>query len=91
MEIGIGQYSIPIILSVILGVIYKSFPEVPDRWKPLITIAVGLVLGMGAMFYTEQPVTLKLIMDFLLLGLMGGAAAIGLYEAKRAVGKNPRK
>lgn len=90
MEIGIGHYSLPVILTVILGVIYKAVPTIPDRWKSLITIGVGLLLGIGAMFYTELPITPKLIIDYLLVGLMVGAAAIGLYEGKRAV-TNPRE
>jgi hypothetical protein len=51
----------------------------------------GLLLGIGAMFYTELPVSPRLIVDYLLFGLMTGDAAIGLYEGKRATGKNPRK
>jgi len=90
MEIGIGQYSLPVILTVILGVIYKAFPSIPDRWKSLITIGVGLILGVGAMFYTEQPISPKLIINYLLVGLMVGAAAIGLYEGKRSITK-PRE
>lgn len=89
MEVTIGHYSLPVILTVILGVIYKAVPAIPDNWKSLITIGVGLLLGIGAMLYTELPVTPKLIIDYLLIGLMVGAAAIGLYEGKRAI-KNPR-
>lgn len=90
MEISIGHYSLPVILTVILGVVYKSVPTIPDRWKSLITIVVGLLLGIGAMFYTELPVTPKLVIEYLLVGLMVGAAAIGLYEGQRTI-TNPRK
>ena len=90
MEIGIGHYSLPVILTVILGVTYKVVPAIRDRWKSLITIGVGLLLGIGAMLYTELPITLKLIIDYLLIGLMVGAAAIGLYEGNRSV-RNPRE
>ena len=89
MEVGIGQFSLPVILTIVLGVIYKAWPAIPDRWKSLITIGAGLLLGIGAMLYTEQPITPKLVIDYLLVGLMVGAAAIGLYEGKRAV-INPR-
>lgn len=90
MEMGIGQYSLPVILTVVLGVVYKAAPSIPDRWKSLITIGAGLLLGVGAMFYTELPISPKLIIDYLLVGLMVGAAAIGLYEGKRAI-TNPRE
>ena len=69
---------------------YKAIPTIPDRWKSLITIGVGLALGMGAMLYTELSVSPRLVIDYLLVGLMVGAAAIGLYEGKRAVA-NPRE
>lgn len=90
MEISIGYYSLPVILTVILGVIYKAVSTIPDQWKPLISIGVGLLLGIGAMLYTELPVTPKLVIDYLLVGLMAGAAATGLYEGKRAF-INPRE
>lgn len=89
MEVGIGQFSLPVILAVVLGVIYKAWPTISNRWKPLITIGVGLLLGIGAMFYTGEPVTPKLVVNYLLVGLMAGAAAIGLYESKRSI-RNPR-
>ena len=90
MEIGIGQYSLPVILTIVLGCIYKAVPTIPDRWKSLITIAVGILLGIGAMFYSELAITPRVVIDYLLVGLMVGAAAIGLYEGKRAV-VNPRE
>lgn len=90
MEVGIGQFSLPVILTVVLGVIYKAWPSIPDRWKSLLTIGAGLVLGIGAMLYSELPVTPKLVINYLLVGLMVGAAAIGLYESKRSIA-NPRK
>ncbi len=90
MEISIGYYSLPVILTVILGVIYKTVPAIPDRWKSLMTMGVGLLLGVGAMLYTELPVTPKLTIDYLLVGLMIGASAIGLYEGQKSV-TNPRE
>ena len=90
MDISIGYYSLPVILTVILGVIYKTVPAIPDRWKSLMTMGVGLLLGIGAMLYTELPINPKLIIDYLLVGLMIGASAIGLYEGKRTF-INPRE
>ncbi len=54
------------------------------------TMGVGLLLGIGAMLYTELPVTPKLVIDYLLVGLMIGASAIGLYEGQKSV-TNPRE
>lgn len=90
MEISIGYYTLPAILMVILGIIYKSVPTIPDRWKSVIAVGVGMLLGIGAMFYSEQPVVPKLVIEYLLLGLMGGAASTGLYEGQKAI-TSPRK
>jgi hypothetical protein len=40
MEPNLGQYSLPVILTVVLGYIYKAFPSIPDRWKSLVTMGV---------------------------------------------------
>ena len=87
MEATIGLYSVPVLLTVLLGIIYKLIPAVPDRWKSLIAIAAGLLVGNLAMIYNEAMITAKIVIDYNLLGLMAGAAAIGLYEGKRAVTK----
>jgi len=63
---------------------------VPDRWKALIAIAAGLFIGNLAMLYNVMEITVKIAIDYNLLGLMAGAAAIGLYEGQKTITK-PRE
>jgi len=90
MEVAIGTYSLPVLLTVLLGIIYHVIPSIPDKHKALIAIAAGIVIGLVAMFYNEVAINAKVVIDYVLLGLMTGAAAIGLYEGQRAVMK-PRE
>ena len=89
MEVTIGMYSVPALLMVLLGIIYKLLPAVPDKWKALISIAAGLFIGNLAMLYNVMEITMKIAIDYNLLGLMAGAAAIGLYEGQKTI-TNPR-
>ena len=89
-EISIGQYTLPVILSVFLGIVFKVWASIPDRFKSLVALALGTVLGIIAMYYNrEPPFTIKVWIDYILFGFMAGASAVGLYEAGRAV-YNPR-
>lgn len=88
-EVKLGQYALPAILMVILGVIYKVAESIPDRVKPLIALGVGVALGLIALRYANAAWTFSNIIDFVLYGFMTGASAIGLYEMSRAV-INPR-
>jgi len=90
MEISIGAYSLPVILSIILAIIYKVVPSIPDRFKALMAIGCGIVLGLLAMIYGTDTYTAKVIINYAIAGLMAGAAAVGLYETQRIV-KKPRK
>lgn len=92
-EITIGTYTIPVILMVVLGVIYKIFTSIPDRWKALIAICVGIVIGIVAMFYNVAVavIGIKIVINYVLLGLMAGAAAVGLYEGVWKTSASPRE
>jgi hypothetical protein len=86
-EVTLGQYTLPVLLTVILGIFYKILGEgLGDRWKSLIALAVGLGLGMVAMVYNQTaPYEWRVVIDYGLYGLMSGAAAVGLYEVSRSV------
>lgn len=89
-NINLGQYSLPVILSICLGVIFKLWAKFPDRFKSLVAIVIGALLGVAAMYYNQQaPFTVKIWIDYILYGCMAGAASVGLYEVTRSV-KNPR-
>jgi len=90
MEVTIGTYSVPVLLTVLLGIIYKVIPTIPDKWKALVAICAGIAIGMMAMFYNEAAFTGKVIIDYVLLGLMAGAASVGLYEGVYKTATKPR-
>ena len=80
-DITLSQYALPPILMVIMGIIYKFTPEISDRFKTLIVIAIGIGLSWLAMLYKGEPLTIKMVIDYGLYGLMSvGAASIGLYK-----------
>ena len=87
--IMLGKYSLPFILSIILGLVFKK-TKLSDDWKPYIATICGCALGVGAMFYNELgPITFNLVADYILAGGIAGAAATGIYEMNKAgpVGK----
>ena len=90
MEITIGVVALSALLMVVLQVIYKIAPAIPDRWKALIAMLAGIALGLVAMLYNEPAFTTKLVIDYILAGFMAGAAASGLYEGERSLLK-PRE
>ena len=89
MEVQFGQYALPVILSVLLSIIFKmAGGSIGDRFKSLIAIVCGIALGIVGLFYTgEEPRTTAMWVDYIIYGFMSGAAAVGLYEATRAVAK----
>lgn len=88
-QIKLGPYALPLLLVVTLGIIYNIFGAIPDRWKSLITIGTAIGLSLLVLVYKGEPLVFRMIVDYVLYGLMTGAAAIGLYESKRAL-FNPR-
>jgi uncharacterized membrane protein YadS len=90
MEISIGTYSLPVILTVVLGIVYKLFPVIGDSYKALVAVFIGALLGVVAMLYGAELVTAKIVIEYIIAGFMAGAAAVGLYEAQKAIRK-PRE
>jgi len=86
-QIMLGKYSLPFILSIILGLIYKRADTIPNDLKPYIAMAVGCCLGVTAMFYNEAygAIAFPMVADYVLAGGMAGAAATGIYEMSKAV------
>jgi len=89
IDVTFGQYALPVILMVVLGIIYK-FVTFTDKYKTAIACAAGMVLGLVAIPYNGLPFTVVNIVDYSLYGLMVGASATGLYELQRTVRK-PRE
>jgi hypothetical protein len=84
MEVTFGGYALPVVLSVILSLVYKVVPSIPDRWKAPIAVVCGIALGMVGVAYNGKPWTIVNVIDFGLYGLITGAGAVGLYELQRA-------
>lgn len=82
-EVNLGQYALPVVLSVVLALIFR-IPSISDRYKPVIAVVTGALLGIVGLIYKEGPYTVPFFMDYLFYGLMSGAAAVGLYEFQRA-------
>lgn len=89
-EVTFGQYGLPVVLTIFMGVIFKVIP-IADRWKALLTIAVGTGLGILGLAYAGKPWTLPFIVDYALYGFMSGAGAVGLYEGVYRTATNPRE
>jgi len=87
MEVSFGQYAVPVILTVVLAIVYKLVPNVPDKFKAVIAVVVGIVLGILAIPYNSLPWSAVNIIDHAIYGLMIGASAVGLYELQRTVTK----
>ena len=86
-QIMLGKYSLPFILSIILGLIYKK-TSIANDWKPFISAGCGVVLGIGAMFYNEvyTSINFPLVADYALGGAVAGWAAVGIYETTKESG-----
>ena len=88
-EVNLGQYAIPVLITVFLAIIF-NFLAIGDRYKSLIAIALGVGLGIIAIPYNKQPWTFVIIVDYVLYGMIAGAAAVGLYEGKKALSTSHR-
>jgi len=88
-EISFGQYSIPVIITVLLALVFKILPGVSDAAKPFIAILLGIGLGIVGIFYAGLAPTFPVIVDHVLYGLMTGAAAVGLWEGFSKIKTKP--
>lgn len=85
-EMTIGQYAVPFVLSIIMGLIYKFVPVITDRYKALLTVIIGVVLAVISMYYAgPETVTFQMWANSLIGGILIGAGAIGIYEVQRTV------
>lgn len=78
-ELAIGSVSASLFITIVLGLIYKSF-EVPGKLKPWIAIALGIGFAFLSMIYTGVSFEPKQIIDFTINGFMVGSTAVGLNE-----------
>ena len=79
-ELQFGNFTISVIIAVILGVSFKIFGDIlDDRSKVLIAILVGIALGVVSIPYAGLEWTAVNIVNNVLSGFMSAAAASGLY------------
>jgi len=88
-EVVFGNYSLPLILTILLAIVYKFLPVLKDKdkYKAAIAVGIGIILGILAIPYKGLDWTMVTVFDYGLYGLMTGAAAVGLYELQRTVTK----
>jgi len=90
MEMTIGTIGVAALLTLVLQVVFNLASTIPDKWKSFIAMGTGIVLGIAAMFYNVADITVAIVIEYIVGGLMLGAAAVGLYEGERTVLK-PRE
>jgi hypothetical protein len=85
-QMMLGTYSLPFILSMILGFIYKK-TNIADDAKPFVAAICGGILGLLAMVYNNSysAIDFTMIADYFLAGSIGvGFGATGIHEATKA-------
>ena len=88
MNIEFASYGVPVILTVVLGLIYRTIGAgLSDRYKPLIAVLCGVALGLLSIVYKGEIWTAAVVIDHAVYGLMLGASSVGLYELQRTVVK----
>jgi len=89
-EVSFGAYAAPVLLTVILGIVYK-FVDATGKWKVLIAVLCGIGLGVLAIAYQGKEWSIVNIVDFAIYGLMLGASAIGLHQMQKQARKPKKK
>ena len=81
-EILFGIAAAPTIM-VLIGAVRTAL-RLPDRFIPLMAIALGIAWNVAAKASTEVDVT---YLEAGMIGVLSGLAAIGTYEGAKAVSK----
>jgi len=85
-DIQFGSMAASAILMGILALIYKVATRddgtncIPNRFKPLLAVGLGIVLSIVGMYYNELIPTFKNVVNHVLVGLNIGLSAVGLWE-----------
>lgn len=81
-ELQIGSVGVSVVLSILLRMIYGTW-NVSTKVKPWIATGIGILIAIVVMFSTLEVYPLKVIVSFIVQGLMTGATATGFYEMTR--------
>ena len=85
-EIQLGQYAIPFIITILLAFAFKPFDNIdgtsrwPDWVKGYVAAALGVAIGIVAMFYKGVAPTFVSWVDYILYGFIQGTSAIGIFK-----------
>lgn len=86
MEINLGQYAVPFLVTIFLAFAFKPFDKpdgtssIPDWLKGYCAAIVGVLIGIVAMFYGGGQITFTTWVDFILYGFVQGTSAIGIFK-----------
>jgi len=90
-EVQLGQYGVPVLLTIILMIIYNFAGEkIPKRVRPLLAIGLGIVLSLVAIGYKGIDFTFINVVDHVLYGLIMGSSVVGLYEGQKVIRKSKK-
>lgn len=85
-EVNLGQYAIPFLITILLAFVFKPFEnpdgtsKIKDWTKGYIAAAIGVVVGIVAMFYKGGEITFTTWVDYILYGFVQGTSAIGIFK-----------
>lgn len=85
-EINLGQYAVPFLITILLAFAFKPFEnpdgtsKIKDWVKGYIAAALGVLVGIVAMFYKGGPITFVAWVDYILYGFVQGTSAIGIFK-----------
>lgn len=86
MELALGAYSLPLIVSLLLRWLYSlvDAEKIANRWKQVIPVALGIAMAYLYMLYIGDQWTVVNIVDKTLYGIINlGFASIGFYETTK--------
>lgn len=73
-----GLASIPVIIA-LLELVKRTWPRMPKRWLPLASV----LLAVGWAVATAAPTSLDAARVQILLGIVYGLSAVGLFSGAR--------
>ena len=89
-ELALGSISISILLSILLRMIYGTFPTIQNRFKPWIAVGLGVALAIVALITSSSELTSRLYVTYMVQGFMIGATAVGFYEVSQRKNDNSK-
>lgn len=86
IQVTLGQYSFPILLSMVLAFLYQFFEKqdgtsyLSDRMKNGFAVLMAVGLAVATMPYNNIIMTYKSVIDYILYGFSQGLMAVGFYK-----------